>query len=414
MPVVSDEPRPGPSSTGARVRQLELGALRGLTTFRWLAWSWMATVLVLARRSLERPVAAVLLVVAALAVTGWLTFLLRRRPEALTTARVVGVEAGVALALQLADGFVYRAPHVFTPEQPLGVAWPIAAVLAAGVAVGPAAGALTGVALGAARAVSAVANVDQAATVWLGPLTPPQVLSLVTTTVLYALAGGVAGYVLHLLRRAERRVAAAERRLADARARERVARRLHDGVLQTLALVERRTEDEQLAELAREQERDLRDFLFGTGTRATSATAVLGDGLRAAAGRFERVHGGRVEVLLPDDLPDLDAEVVEAVTGAVGEALTNAGRHGGARRVVVYAEPDDNGMVLSVRDDGSGFDPVARPEGTGLRGSVRGRISEVGGDVEVRSAPGRGTEIRLRVPASTGPRLAPDGGADEE
>ena len=78
---------------------------------------------------------------------------------------------------------------------------------------------------------------------------------------LYALSGVLAGYLFRLLVRAEREVSAA-------RAREEVARTLHDGVLQTLALVERRAGDEALARLARDQERELREFLFGTGAGA--------------------------------------------------------------------------------------------------------------------------------------------------
>jgi hypothetical protein len=113
--------------------------VRGLAVFRWAAWVWMATVLVLPGAP-SCPGLAVGLVAAALVVTVWLTVLLRRDPGAVA-APAVGAEVGVALSLQLADGFVYRAPHVFQPEQPLGVAWPIAAILAAGVAFGPWAGA---------------------------------------------------------------------------------------------------------------------------------------------------------------------------------------------------------------------------------------------------------------------------------
>ena len=384
------------------MERIEQSVLRGLAAFRWLAWAWMATVLVLARNNLVRPVAAFALILAALVVTVWLTVQLRREPLRVATGRVVGVEVGVALAVQLADGFVYAQPHVFTSEQPLGVAWPIAAVLSAGVVLGPVAGAATGLALGAARAVSSIASVVPDPDPWLGVLTAPQVLSLVTTSVMYALAGGIAGYAVGLVRDAEARVTAAERTLADVRAREDVARRLHDGVLQTLAVVERRTGDPQLARLARDQERDLRSFLFDDPAAATPGAGSLGAALRAAAGRFETAYDGRVEVLVPDDLPRLDAEVVDAVAGAVGEALTNAGKHGRADRVVVYVEPRDDpagdGVFVSVRDDGAGFDPATVAEGVGLPRSIRGRIEEVGGTVEVTSAPGRGTEIRFVLP----------------
>jgi signal transduction histidine kinase len=372
--------------------------LRGLAAFRWLAWVWMATVLVLARGNLVAPVGAVVLVGVALGVTVWLTSLLRRAPERLVSARVVGVEVGVALALQLADGFVYRAGHVFTPEQPLGVAWPLASVMAAGVAFGPFVGAGTGLLLGAGRATSSTLNVTPDADPMWGVLLPEQLLSLITTSVLFALAGGIAGYAIRLIVDAESRAAAAERSVASLRAREDVARRLHDGVLQTLAVVERRSDDPQLARLAREQERDLRSFLFGGPSPGVIGAGALGDALRAAADRYETAFTGRSEVLVPDDLPELDAEVVEAIAGAVGEALTNAGKHGAADRVVVYVEPTEEGVFVSVRDDGTGFDPAAVVEGVGLSRSIRGRIEEIGGGVEVAAAPGRGTEVRLTVP----------------
>lgn len=377
------------------MERLERSLQRGIAAFRWLAWVWMATVLLLARRGLARPAAAAMLVLAALAVTVWLTVLLRRDPDRLASPLPVGVEVGTALAVLLADGFVYAEPHVFSGAQPLGVAWPLAGLLAAGVAFGPVLGAASGVAAGAARAATSIVNVVPDPDPWLGRLTPVQVLALVTSTVLYAMAGGVAGYGSRLLREAQRRLAAAERTVAEARAREQVARELHDGVLQTLAVVERRTDDPELARLAREQERGLRALLHGE----QEPMLPLAEALDAAARRFEATFTGRVEVLIPDDAGALADEVVQAVSGAVGEALTNAGRHGRASRVVVYVEPlDEEQVFVSVRDDGAGFDPLAVTEGIGLPRSIRGRIAEVGGDVEVAAAPGRGTEVRITVP----------------
>jgi len=259
--------------------------LRGLAVFRWAAWVWMATVLALARGALERPWVATALVGAALAVTVWSTVCLVRGPRRALAPAVVGSEVAVALALQVADGLVYRAPHVFTNQQPLGVAWPIAATMSAGVAFGPLLGLVTGVAVGVARGVSSVlANGDLAPgeiELLLG-MNPEQTLSVVTTLVLYAFAGGTAGYAMHLIRAAEDRITSAERSLADARAREDVARRLHDGVLQTLALVERRTDDPALSRLARDQERELRDYLFAAGDGRIVGAGALGDALRRA------------------------------------------------------------------------------------------------------------------------------------
>jgi signal transduction histidine kinase len=126
----------------------------------------------------------------------------------------------------------------------------------------------------------------------------------------------------------------------------------------------------------------------------------LGAALRAAAARFEGAYGGRVDVVVAEDVPTLSAERVSAVAGAVGEALTNAGKHGAATRVTIYAEPaDDGGLFCSVKDDGSGYDPTTVGEGVGLSRSVRGRMAEIGGRVEVTSAPGFGTEVQLWVPA---------------
>ncbi|MEX2503425.1 MAG: ATP-binding protein [Egicoccus sp.] len=383
---------------------MERTVLRGLAVFRWAALVWMGVVLVLARGGLQRPVIAVALVSLAFGVTAWTSVLLRRDHARLCRPRAVGAEVAVAMALQLADGFVYRQPHVFTGAQPLGVAWPIAGVLASGIAFGPLVGAATGVVIGVGRAVSsfAYAPVPTTDVVLLG-LEPVQLLSLVTTTVMYALAGGAGGHAMRLIRRGEQRIAAAERDLADARAREGVARRLHDGVLQTLALVQRRSDDPQLADLAQEQDRDLRRFLFGRTVVAEVRGATLAENLREMADRHERTFTARVEVLVPDDLPTLADPIESALLGAVGEALNNVGKHAGASRVVVYLEPDEDRVFCSVRDDGVGFDPDVVDEGIGLSRSVRARIEEVGGNLEVDSAAGRGTEIRLTVPVSAPP-----------
>ena len=86
--------------------------------------------------------------------------------------------------------------------------------------------------------------------------------------------------------------------------------------------------------------------------------------------------------------------------GAVQEALANAGKHAGATSVTIYAEPaDDDGVFCTVKDDGQGFDPDTVTEGVGLGRSIRDRVERVGGTASWRSAPGRGTEVRLEVPA---------------
>jgi signal transduction histidine kinase len=256
-------------------------------------------------------------------------------------------------------------------------------VLAAGVSGGPWFGAGAGIIMGGARALAAWGNGVQG-------FDGDRVLSLMTTSVLYVLAGAVAGHVTRLLRGAEREVSAA-------RAREEVGRTLHDGVLQTLAVIERRADDPSLARLAREQERSLRDYI--AGLRDTDADRTLVAALRKVAARFEDAFGGRTEVVVAEDVPHTDAPRAEALAGAAGEAIANAGKHGGARRVTVFVEPAPGGGVFcSVKDDGTGFDPSETREGLGISQSIRRRLAEIGGRVEIESRPGGPTEVRMWVP----------------
>ena len=360
---------------------MERSVLQGLVAFRWAAWVWMALVLVVSPFELVRPWLAYVLVGVAFVFTAACTWLWRVDHTVLLRPAVVGTELAIGAALLIGDGLVRAPDTVFSTGQSLGSVWPLTGVLAAGVALGPWAGGVAGVLLGACRFLSTVVN--DVADYGNG-----RTLSLASTAVFYAMAGVVFGYGFVVLRRAREEVAAAQ-------AREEVARTLHDGVLQTLALVERRATDPALARLAREQERDLRSYLFGD---RQAAPTDLGAALRTAAGRYEETYGGLVTVLVPDDLAPLAPDVLQAVTGAVGEALTNAGKHGPAAKVVVYVEEaDGGGLFCSVKDDGPGFDPSGTSEGVGIRGSIRGRIVDTGGRVEVASVPGDGTEVRFWV-----------------
>lgn len=367
LPVT--EPRAAPT--------LDRGVLRGLVAFRWLALGWVAVVLVVTRRSLERPAAAIVAIGVVAGFTALVTVLLRSNRSAASSAPVAFIEVAIGFALLAADGWVYAEPHA----QSLGSAWPLAGAMVCGVLFGLWGGVLAGVVLGLGRVVGAQ----------VAPWADPSALSLLSTGVLFALAGGVAGFLMRRLREAENEAAAA-------RAREEIARTLHDGVLQTLAVVQRRSTDTELAALARDQERELRQYLFGVSAPGAGLMSTLRD----AAARFERRHGGRAEVIAVDDasadLDELAPPVVAAIGGAVGEALTNASKHGHAHKVVIYVEADDGEVFVSVKDDGSGFDPASTPEGVGLSRSIRGRMGDVGGRADVVSRPGRGAEVRLWAP----------------
>jgi signal transduction histidine kinase len=360
---------------------VERGVLQGLAIFRWAAWAWTAAALALQAGDLERPALGIALVGAAGVLTVALTAVWQTRPLALLGRVPVAAELVIGTALIVCDGLVREPGAVFRTGQSLGSVFPLAGILTAGVAFGPALGAITGV-MGVGRLGAAWLNDVRAFDV-------PRVLSISYGVVFYAMAGAVSGYIFVRLRRAENEVAAA-------RAREDVARRLHDGVLQTLALVERRATDPALARLAREQERELREYLFGQPAPATD----LGAALRRAAARFEGAFGGRVDVVGTAGGHGLGAATIDAVAAAVGEALNNAGKHGRARRVVVYAEVDDDAgeLFCSVKDDGAGAEPSAIVEGVGIGRSIRGRVAELGGRVELGGGAGQGMEVRLWLP----------------
>lgn len=363
-------------TAGGREDSLVRGLLTGIAAFRWLAWAWAAIVLVVTRKELEggRPWVAVLLLATALVVTAATSVLARVDPDRLLSVEVIVAELAVGFALGAGDDWAFAGEG---HTQSLGSVWPIAGVLTAGVLWAGRGGALAGAIVGLGRLFGDL--VEEKTTEPITELT----ISASSTFVLYALAGGAAGYAVVKLREAERQISVAQ-------AREEVARTLHDGVLQTLAVVQRRVTDPDLSRLAREQERELREFLFGI----SPANGELGPSLRAAAARFEDRFGARARVVLADDLPELAPAVVDALTGAVTEALTNAGKHGAAALVTVYAEPAaGNGVFCSVKDDGHGFETAH--EGVGISRSIRGRLAEVGGRVEIDGNPGRGTEVRL-------------------
>jgi signal transduction histidine kinase len=192
------------------------------------------------------------------------------------------------------------------------------------------------------------------------------------------------------------------RRLADERSarirseeRAEVGAHLHDSVLQTLALVQRRSEDPaEVAKLARRQERELRSWLAGSEARPGER---LADALRAAAEQVEESHGAVVEAVVVGDAP-LD-ERLEALVAATQEALTNAAKFASdGGEVRLYAEIEDGAARVFVDDRGPGFDPDAIPaDRRGVRESIIGRMQRHGGRAEIRSAPESGTEVELEI-----------------
>ncbi|MDA8398826.1 MAG: hypothetical protein M0008_02035 [Actinomycetota bacterium] len=388
---------------------MDRSVLAGISVFRWLALAWMTTALFFDRHALVRPWLAYGLVIAAVAVTIWLTGTLRASPDALYHPVLVAIELSCGCALFVCGGLAFGHGAAFATSQALGVAWPLAGVLTAGAAGGAVYGVAAGSVVGVARFGGAMLN-GIAVSRLVGP---GDLVGTLTPIVLYAMAGCSVGYLVSLLRRAEFAVAAA-------RAREEMARALHDGVLQTLAAVERQSMNPELSRMAREQERSLRALLASDATvnssrggrrvRRGEDAGDLAALLRSASGRFEQSYGGRVEVIAADGVPSLAPRLSQALAGAVGEALNNAGKHGGATRVTVYLEDGDDPasgggrrwhrrapVFCSVKDNGAGFDPHTTIEGMGITRSIRARITEVGGRVEVSATPGEGAEVRIWI-----------------
>lgn len=188
----------------------------------------------------------------------------------------------------------------------------------------------------------------------------------------------------------------ASERAERVRTQERadLAAHLHDSVLQTLALIQRQAHDPaQVARLARAQERDLRTWLYD---EAPATDTTLAGALKTVAAQVEDAHGISVDVVT---VGDTAAGPVRALVEATREAVTNAAKHAEVPRVDVYAEVSPSAAEVFVRDRGVGFDPTAvADDRLGLRRSVIDRMQRHGGSAEVRSEPGSGAEIRLRMP----------------
>ncbi len=185
-------------------------------------------------------------------------------------------------------------------------------------------------------------------------------------------------------------------RSARIRSQERaeVAAHLHDSVLQTLALVQKRAEDpREVAALARRQERELRAWLNNT---RPAGEETLASALEAAAEEVEGDHHVPIEVVTVGDGP-LD-ERAAALVAAAREALVNASKFAGPEPISLYVEVTDERVEVFVRDRGPGFAVDEVPnDRRGVRDSIVGRMERHGGRATVHSTPGYGTEVELVI-----------------
>ncbi|WP_243404373.1 ATP-binding protein [Williamsia muralis] len=199
--------------------------------------------------------------------------------------------------------------------------------------------------------------------------------------------------------------------------REEIAAHLHDSVLQTLALIQKRSgHAEEVQRLARSQERELRRYLFeGEGQQSDSLTTAL----KAVAAEVEDHYGVEVEVVTVGDVTADDPSWSgdhrrwAALIAATREALVNAAKHSGERSVDVYAEVESSQVEVFVRDRGVGFDPDQVPEDRrGVSGSIKARVQRHGGSVEIKSTAGRGVDVRMSMPRGGETPMVTDLGED--
>ncbi len=273
---------------------------------------------------------------------------------------------------------------------PQRVIWPVGLV-GAGLVIALRRGAVRSQVVGAlVAAVGAFALVQTAD---LGPAVSSQVVAAVVVVSVFVMsAPWWWRLVTDLDAERQARIRADER--AD------VAAHLHDSVLQTLTLIQNGLNDgnvdpQQMAHLARKQERELRNWL--DPDRASRSGDSVRGRLDQIASEVEEMYGVPVEVVCVGDV--LVDDRIDALLAAGREATMNAARHSGASRVDLYAEIRPEHIELFVRDTGKGFDRDAvDPDRRGLRQSVEGRMERIGGVARVHTVVGEGTEIEFALP----------------
>ena len=179
-----------------------------------------------------------------------------------------------------------------------------------------------------------------------------------------------------------------------AETRADMAAHLHDSVLQTLAVIQKSAADPAtVARLARRQEKELREWLYGD--QADEESAIVS--LKEVIAELEATYPVTVELVSVGD-HEMTVEV-DAVVRAAREAIQNAAKHSGATQIDVYAEMSGDKAEVYVRDRGKGFkmDDIG-DDRMGIRRSIVDRMERYGGSVDIRSTVSEGTEIHLSMP----------------
>ncbi|MDQ3985381.1 MAG: hypothetical protein M3280_02650 [Actinomycetota bacterium] len=399
-------PSPEPSSPERALRSLVSGAL----IFRWVWLIWMGALAASGSPSLARPVLAWASIGGAAAWTAVLTF----RRERLGASDML-VDVAVCGWLTLVSAYVVAEGGVVSGRPFFATGYPLSAPLLWGATRGVATGLVTAVILAAAHLVTRPLN-----GVPLDGLTAEQVQHVTGSMLNHLVAGVAVGLVSRLLTRSAQALREATTELVAEREhaarlaeRESMAREIHDSALQVLALVNKRgrelaaapdTKGEELlalANLAGEQEKDLRGLILREPRKMPSGKASLREAVESTARSVNEL-----EVTVSSVGPiHLENSVVAEITAAVRQALENVVQHARTKRASVFLEEENGIATVFVRDNGVGFqfdeESLLSAGKVGVLKSMKGRIEELGGTVRITSAPGNGTEVEFRVPTRT-------------
>ena len=381
---------------------------RGILVFRWVWLLWMVALAISASEEFTIPSLAWASIGAAAAWTAWLTATRHR-----WTPAALWFDLALCLWLVLASGIVVPDEGVVSGRPFFATGYPLSAALFWGASRGVVGGLAAGLVLGLGHVATRPLN-----GVAFDSLSATQFQNMTGAVLNYVVAGVAVGIVARVLVKSAEAVAAASEKLMAERERaarlaerEKLARQIHDSVLQSLAYVHKRgrelasrepvpaDEVAQLSELAAKQEEELRSMILREPEEAPEGSASLRHSLEEVARGIEGVEV-TVSSVGPIWLQRLQ---VEELAAAVRQALENVVRHAQARRASVFAEQESGEVVVSVRDDGVGFvydeDQLRRNEKAGMLKSMKGRVEELGGRMDVSTGPGRGTEIEFRIPA---------------
>jgi signal transduction histidine kinase len=378
----SPEPRaPEPSSPEPRASE---PLRRAIAVFRFASLGYaMLLAGVIYRTSYSRPdwAWAVLAVM-----TGWtiMTTFIYARPGRHTAILLADLLVTAGLLLST---FALQYPHAIRHGvMPVTTIWVAGPVLAWAVRYGRRAGAVAAVVLSACDFVLR----DGALTVVLNG------------AVLLLLAGVIVGHLARLATEVEQERQHVVQIEAASRERERLARDIHDSVLQVLALVQRRGaeaggEAAELGRLAGQQEAALRAMVGKLRPQEDGARVDV----RAL---LQPLGSERVTVSAPANVVLIERGAAGELTSAVCAALDNVRRHCGERaRAWLLVEDEPEVITVTIRDDGPGIPDGRLAEAAaagrlGISHSIRGRIRDLGGAATITSVPGEGTEVQLRVP----------------